>query len=233
MNKLLKIQIIACGPGLKEISQVHGLSSDWVHSMIKDKVAKVELVKAYLNETPSFDNDCAWIIMGSRYSVYDDMDWIDRLKNNICKAIETSTPILGICFGHQILCCALGSTISDNPKGWEIGSSKVSLSDKGCSSPLFEGFNKDFYVYQSHHDVVSSLPESVDLLCSNQFGVQSVSFSDFIFGVQFHPEFSYDVMNAYFDARIKKIENSNFQVINQNEGSKVINNFIKILSKES
>ena len=187
----------------------------------------------YLNEVPSFDSDCAWIIMGSRYSAYDEMEWIDRLKDSIHKAIESNIPVLGICFGHQILCSALGATVSDNPKGWEVGSSEVSLSEKGKSSPLFKGFSKDFYVYQSHHDVVSNLPENVDLLCSNQFGVQSISFSDFVFGVQFHPEFSYDVMNAYFDARTKKIENSNFKVVNQNEGSKVINNFINILSKES
>ena len=232
MDKLLKIQIIACGPGLKEISQVHGLSSDWVYSMIKDRVPKIEIVKAYLDESPSFDDGCAWIIMGSRYSAYDSMPWIESLKNDISKAIENNIPILGICFGHQILCSALGARVSNNSKGWELGSSKVSLTDKGISSPLFEGIDENFYVYQSHHDVVSGLPDSVELLCSNQFGVQSVSYQNSVFGVQFHPEFSYDVMMAYFDARTKKMDSSNFQVINQNDGSKVIDNFINILLKE-
>ena len=62
--------------------------------------------------------------------------------------------------------------------------------------------------------------------------MQSVSYQNSVFGVQFHPEFSYDVMMAYFDARTKKMDSSNFQVINQNDGSKVIDNFINILLKE-
>ena len=232
MNKLLKIQIISCGPGLKEISEIHGVSSDWVQEMIGDKVPETEVVRAYLGESPSLKDNCAWIIMGSRYSAYDKMGWIEDLKDSICLAIDKKIPILGICFGHQILCSALGAVVSNNLKGWEIGSSEVFLTDKGVSSSLFQGFDESFYVYQSHHDIVSDLPENVDLLCSNQFGAQSVSFSNFVFGVQFHPEFSYKVMKAYFDARTKDLESKEFQLSNRNEGSQVIGNFINIFLKE-
>ena len=101
---------------------------------------------------------------------------------------------------------------------------------KGLNGCLFD---KDFYVYQSHHDAVSDLPENVKLLCYNKFGVQSVCFSDYVFGVQFHPEFNYDVMNAYFDIRTKSLNESDYKVIERNDGSKVIDNFINILLKEN
>ena len=233
MSKLLKVQIIACGPGLDEITNVHGVSSDWVLSLINNKVSSTEIVKAYLGENPVIENHTAWIIMGSRYSVYERLDWIDNLKSHIRLAVKNKVPILGICFGHQIICSALGANVSDNAEGWEIGTSKVSLTKHGLSSPLFEGFEESFFVYQSHHDVVSQLPQNMNLLCSNRFGVQSVSFLDFVFGVQFHPEFSYEVMNAYYDARTKGMDEDNFRVLDRNEGSKVIDNFIKIILKEN
>ncbi len=232
MGKLLKVQIIACGPGLEEITSVHGVSSDWVQSIIRHKVSSTKIVKAYLGEKPLIENNTAWIIMGSRYSAYDKLDWIDNLKSRIRLAVSNKIPILGICFGHQIICSALGADVSDNQEGWEIGSSKVSLTEEGLSSPLFEGFEESFFVYQSHHDVVSRLPKNMNLLCSNRFGVQSVSFFDFVFGVQFHPEFSYEVMNAYYDARTKGMDDDNFKVLDRNEGSKIIDNFIKISLKE-
>jgi len=232
LNKLFKVQIIACGPGLKEISEIHGVSSEWVREMIKNEALEIEIVKAYLGEFPSVSDNCAWIIMGSRYSAYDKMDWIENLKKNICLAVDNKIPILGICFGHQLLCSALGAEVSNNPEGWEIGSSKVSLTDKGVESPLFKDFDDSFYVYQSHHDVVSQLPPNVDLLCSNKFGVQSVSFSDHVFGVQFHPEFSYSVMSAYFNARTKDLNEEDFQVLDINDGNRIVSNFINIFLKE-
>ncbi len=232
MSKLLKVQIIACGPGLDEITKVHGVSSEWIRNMISSKVCVSKIVRAYLGEPPTINENTAWIIMGSRYSAYEDLDWINSLKNSICQAVDKKIPILGICFGHQILCSALGAKVFDNSAGWEIGSSRVQLTDKGKLSPLFNGFDKQFSVYQSHHDVVSHLPDNIDLLCANEYGVQSISFSDFIYGVQFHPEFSYDVMNAYFRARTKDLKDGDFKVVDRNDGIKVVDNFINLILKE-
>ena len=233
MSKISNIQVISCGPGLKEINENHGVSSDWIQSMMKNRVSDIQVVRSYLEESPSFESNSAWIIMGSRYSAYDNMAWIDSLQSNILKAIKLEIPILGICFGHQILCKALGANVANNPAGWEIGSSEVFLSDKGLSSPIFKGFSPNFYVYQSHHDVVNGLPDNLDLLCSNKFGVQSVSYKNRVFGVQFHPEFSYDVMKAYFDIRTQDLADSDYSVLNKNDGNKVVDNFINIILKEN
>ena len=88
-------------------------------------------------------------------------------------------------------------------------------------------------MYQSHHDVVSGLPDNLDLLCSNKFGVQSISYKNRVFGVQFHPEFSYDVMKAYFDIRTQDLADSDYSVLNKNDGNKVVDNFINIILKEN
>ena len=73
---------------------------------------------------------------------------------------------------------------------------------------------------------------NIDILAQNEYGVQAFSYSDFIFGVQFHPEFNFDVMKAYYSIRIEKIENKeDYYVCNENEGIKVVDNFINMKFK--
>ena len=230
MSKKTHVQIISCGPGLSEINDKHGYSFNWVTSMIVDKVDSTEVVKIYNGEFPLCNSDNVWIITGSRYSVYDNIEWIDSFKEIIKKGINLKVPMLGICFGHQIICDALGSDVAKNGIGWEIGSSEVSLTDDGKSSDLFAGLDDTFSVYQSHQDVVRDVPSNVKVLAQNQYGVQSVSFDDTVFGVQFHPEFSFKVMKAYYSIRIKKIKNKEkYFVIDRNDGVKVVDNFINTI----
>ena len=230
MSKNTHVQIISCGPGLSEINDRHGYSFDWVTSMIKDKVDSIEVVKIYNNELPSYRPGDIWIITGSRYSVYDNIDWITSFKKSIRQGLKLKIPMLGICFGHQIVCSVLGADVIKNDMGWEIGSSEASLTDGGKKSDLFRGFNHTFSVYQSHQDVVSHVPESVKVLAQNKYGVQSVSFDETVFGVQFHPEFSFEVMKAYHSIRTKKINNKEkYFVNNANDGIKVVENFINMI----
>ena len=95
-------------------------------------------------------------------------------------------------------------------------------------SSLFEGFENTFYAYESHQDVVETLPSNINILARNNYGVQSFSFSDYIYGVQFHPEFSFEVMKAYYDIRVNNLDNKDtYYVEDKNDGIGVIGNFIK------
>ena len=232
MSNNKHVQIISCGPGLREINDSYGRSFDWVSSMIEGKVGSVEVIKVYDGDLPSFEPDAIWIVTGSRYSVYDDIGWILSFRDAIKKGLSLNIPMLGICFGHQIICDALGANVVKNSMGWEIGSSDVSLTEKGRESNLFNEFESVFSVYQSHQDIVKDVPDNVDVLAQNKYGVQSVSFNEIVFGVQFHPEFSFDVMEAYYSIRIKKIDSKEKHFVsNQNDGVKVVNNFINTISR--
>ena len=137
--------------------------------------------------------------------------------------------MLGICFGHQILCDALGGRVMNNDRGWEVGSSNVYLTSSGRKSELFKGLGDTLSVYESHHDTVVDLPDEIDILADNFYGLQSFSYRNFIFGVQFHPEFSYDVMKAYYSARKEVLsDSSKYRVDHINDGFKVIDNFIDV-----
>ena len=76
----------------------------------------------------------AYVITGSKYSAYEDLPWIRNLKHVVSQIHSTTTSkILGICFGHQILAEALGGKVSKNPKGWEVGHTTIQLNALGAS----------------------------------------------------------------------------------------------------
>ena len=83
MDEQKHVQVISCGPGLSPINSRYGRSSDWVSNIIKDKVSHIEIVKAYEKEIPVLTSNTVWIIMGSRYSVYDQIEWMDIFKQQI------------------------------------------------------------------------------------------------------------------------------------------------------
>ena len=228
----MKIFILSCGPGLPEVVSMYGHSSDWIPDSINRSSVKYTIIKVYENNSFNYSNADAFIITGSKYSVYENIPWIDSLKRIINKIIESKKPILGICFGHQLLATCLGGNVEKNIHGWELGSYKISLTTEGQSSPLFDNFQNNDIAYESHQDVVSSLPlDAVELAYTNK-GNQSFCVDGFLYGVQFHPEFSYDVTRRLMDLRVKRgVEIDDKNLIISKNGKNILNNFIDIVQR--
>ena len=232
MDKSKHVQIISCGPGLSEINNQYGQSSDWVREMIKEKVLNIDIVKIYNGEMPLCDPQNIWIVTGSRYSVYDNIDWIDTFKKHIKKGINAKVSMLGICFGHQLLASCLGGKVEKNINGWELGSYKISLTAEGQSNLLFNNFQNNDIVYESHQDVVSSLPSGAIELAYTNKGNQSFCVDDFLYGVQFHPEFTYDVIRKLMDLRLERgVEVDDEKILESKNGKNILSNFIDIVNR--
>lgn len=124
----------------------------------------------------------------------------DSMEPAILRLCETlrglaarNVPVLGICFGHQLLARALGGTVGRNPSGWEVGHVPISLTAAGMACPLLAGLGPTPTVLQSHQDAVLSLPPGGILLAENPATpVQAFQSrpGGRQFGVQFHPEFT-------------------------------------------
>ena len=227
-----KISIIINGPGIAEVKSLYGQASDWVKKVLSNYNVTTQVIKAYEMEDVSANSDDAWIITGSAYSVYDDLKWIEYLKEKLKEMKKVNKPVLGICFGHQLIAQAFGGKVILNPKGWELGSCKVKLTSDGLESKIFSGIKSSLTVYQSHQDVVISLPGNSTLLAENSMGIQSFVYDDCLYGVQFHPEFSKIVMEKYLDIRYEKgIISSRPTVIESKNSYKVLNNFIENIVK--
>jgi len=196
-----KIVIIDCGPSLKEVSSKYGQSPQWIMNALDNFNYSFTWEKAYSNAKICTENADAWIITGSPHSVYDKLEWIENVKIALKKIRKMKKPILGICFGHQLIAETFGGKVELNPKGWELGSYEIELTDLGKSSRLFNNFSSKSIVYESHQDYVVKLPEGARELAFNSSCTQSFQLDEFIFTVQFHPEFSWDIIREYVKVR--------------------------------
>ena len=196
-----KIKILDCGPSLESVSREFGQSPQWIISSLKDFDCMFDWVKIYSGQEIGSNDSDGWIITGSPRSVYDEVDWMLRLEDDIRVANDNNIPILGICFGHQIIAKSFGGKVELNPKGWELGSYPINLTAEGKKSPLFNNFDDNGIVYESHQDHVSILPDDATQLAYNHKCIQAFQIFDYIFSVQFHPEFSLEIMKKYVDVR--------------------------------
>lgn len=139
---------------------------------------------ARARDLPDLDDVDGAVVTGSRASSYWDKPWIDDLRAWLRDADRNGTPLLGVCFGHQILVEALGGTVSDMGE-YELGYHEI---ERREDSPLFEGIDDTFTAFATHHDVVTDLPPGAELTAENEYGVHGYQLVH-AFGVQFHPEF--------------------------------------------
>ena len=126
------------------------------------------------------------VVTGSRASAYADEPWIHDTREWVRTAHERGLPILGVCFGHQLLASALGGTVEAMPDGgFEIGYRTVK---RTAETPLLAGLNDEFTVFTTHGDRVTDLPDGAAVFAENEYGVHGFRVGD-AFGVQFHPEY--------------------------------------------
>ena len=137
------------------------------------------------------------VVTGSRSSVYEDEAWIEPLVEYVAEAAADGVPILGVCYGHQVLAEALGGRVA-GMDSFELGYNTVEQVD---DDPLFEGISESFRVFTSHGDAVVELPPGAELIARNEYGVHGFR-REHCWGVQFHPE--YDIETAQDIAESKR-----------------------------
>lgn len=136
------------------------------------------------------------IISGSQSSVYDeDRPWIQTLSRWMEGAIADGLPILGVCWGHQLLAQVLGGTVRGGP--YELGYVEI---DQETDDPIWEGLPNPFTAFASHSDHVVALPTDATMLASNETGVQAFRYEQ-VYAVQFHPEYDRETGEAMIDSK--------------------------------
>jgi GMP synthase (glutamine-hydrolysing) len=162
---------------------------------------------------PPVQDPRAVIIAGSLASAYDSDAWITQLTRYIHEWVEKDIPMLGVCFGHQLIAQALGGTVQPNPKGWELGRVPIYLTEKGTEDYLFKGCPDVFHAMQTHQDAVVELPPQAECLAlSDLCGIQSFRIGEKIRTIQFHPEFNTLIMNEILSFFRDMFEEMNFDL---------------------
>jgi GMP synthase (glutamine-hydrolysing) len=130
------------------------------------------------------------VVTGSFDSVTRLSPWMEALGRWLVEVGQT-VPVLGVCFGHQLLGHALGGRVERNPLGPEAGTREIELTEAGREDPLFRGLSERFLAQESHEDQVAHAPPGAVVLARNGHSpVQAFAHGPFIRGIQFHPEFS-------------------------------------------
>src|SRR3989475_4238035 len=148
------------------------------------------------------------IVTGSPLSVIEKTHWMLQLGDDLLRAGERGTPVLGVCFGHQLLARASGGDVVQNPRGREIGTVRVQLTEAGRKDPLFAEWTDatEIEVQATHVDAVDPLPPGATVLASNEnTAAQAFRLSETVAGVQFHPELWPEAMRDLILSRRDKL----------------------------
>jgi len=121
-------------------------------------------------------------------------------------AAESGVPVLGVCFGHQLIGAAFGAPTVLAPGDGEHGSVPIEVTKAGQKDPLFAGIPSSFPAQLTHHDQVDPMAISFTnglkvLASSAECPAQALAAGEHIRSVQFHPEFSTSIMQSYLNER--------------------------------
>lgn len=143
----------------------------------------------------------AVLITGSSAGVYDShLPWLEPLRAFIRGAYAAKTPMLGICFGHQIMADALGGDVRKSEKGWGLGRHVYAVTSR---PPFLGGSLPEFAIACSHQDQVIAPPEEATVFLSSDFTPNAglVYRNGAALSLQAHPEFTDDYTLALADLR--------------------------------
>lgn len=135
-----------------------------------------------------------WLITGSRHGAYEDHDWIPPLEKLIREIRAAGKPLVGICFGHQIIAQALGGKVEKFEGGWAVGRT------------VYDWQGRPVALNAWHQDQVVRLPEGAEVIASHPFcAYAALVWPGEIFTVQPHPEFDARVIDGLIRTRGKGV----------------------------
>jgi GMP synthase (glutamine-hydrolysing) len=198
-----KLYIIKAGATFSSTLEQYGDFDDWIKNALGELAIPVEVVKVLQGSPlPSPDVCRAVIVTGSHAMVTDNLLWSLALEEWIPLLVKAGVPFLGICYGHQLLARAMGGEVGYHPLGREIGTVSITLMPEGEYDFLVKGFPSLFSAHTTHAQTVLRLPPLAKHLArSDHDPHHAFRVGVCAWGVQFHPEYTADVMRAYISAQ--------------------------------
>jgi GMP synthase (glutamine-hydrolysing) len=197
----LPLLILQTGSTLPAIRARHGDFPEWMRRGLRLSRDHIEVCAVHLGEQPRPPGHYrAALITGSASMVSERLAWSESCAQWLRVAHGQGLPLLGICYGHQLLAHALGGRVDYNPRGREMG--LVQIEHSGAADALFDGLPTQFRAHATHEQsVLEPPPGAVVLARSDGDDCQAFRIGANTWGLQFHPEFSAQVMRSYIDGR--------------------------------
>ena len=187
----MKIGILQTGHSPDELKDDLGDYGDMFVKLLGNQGFEFEIFSVVDNQFPASIEDAdGWLITGSKHGAYEDHDWIPPLEELIREIANIGDPLIGVCFGHQIIAQALGGKVEKFAGGWAVGRQTYD----------FGGAEMSFNAW--HQDQVTERPEGAMVLASNDFCENAaLLYGDQILTIQPHPEFGAAFIDGLINTR--------------------------------
>ncbi len=184
---------------------------------------------------PELNGIYAVIITGSHAMVTKRAEWSVYLADWIREVAYNNVPLLGICYAHQLIAQALGGDAGYHPRGPEMGTTLIEITQEGKTDLLMQGLPPIIPVHVTHAQTVTELPQRSRILAYNSFEPHhAIAYGPQTWGLQFHPEFTADIVHMYIEEDKEGLEKKGYDtaamhnsVVESPYGETILKRFIE------
>ncbi|QRM57664.1 type 1 glutamine amidotransferase [Sinorhizobium sp. BG8] len=188
----MNIGILQTGSAPESLADAQGDYDARMRWLLGENDFSYVTYKVEFGELPASPEDAdGWIITGSRHGVYEDHAWLPPLEDFIRRLASVRRPLIGICFGHQVIAKALGGKVEKSSEGWIAGPQLYECED-----------GRSFAANAWHQDQVVELPQGARPIArSESCAFAALHYPGFALSVQPHPEFTAEYFEGLLDEK--------------------------------
>ncbi|GGE44621.1 GMP synthase [Halopseudomonas oceani] len=198
----MKVGLLQCDDVNESLLPAHGNYPEMFELALRKRLPQMDyrIYPAHKSELPGDPHECdVYLITGSKHGVYEEQEWIRELERFITQLWDLRKPLIGVCFGHQVMATAMGGQVEKSDRGWGVG---VSFNQILEPKPWMQPVQDKLDLIVSHQDQVVELPPQAQVVASSDFCPNYLlQYGSHFLSVQGHPEFEKGYSEALMDMR--------------------------------
>ncbi|KAJ3674658.1 hypothetical protein LUZ60_005274 [Juncus effusus] len=207
--------VLLCAEDSDYVKKAYGGYFGVFAALLAEEGEEWRLYRAVQGELPrgeEIEKFDGFVVTGSCSDAHGNEPWILDLVDLLRKVNEKKKKVLGICFGHQILCRALGGR-TGRAKAWDLGITCIHPSHSTIRLLSSLNIPPHLPIIECHRDEVWELPSEAEIMAqSDKTGIEMFRYGDHIMGIQGHPEYSKDILQNILDRLLQRKLIQNFHV---------------------
>lgn len=208
------LAIIQMGRPPEDLRLAMGEQSDWMRAALANPDLPVRVIKPHEGDPLPGPAELAGAVLTGSWSMVTDREpWSERTAEWVRAAFKARVPLLGICYGHQLMAHAMGGVVDFHPKGREIGQHTIEFVADAGNDALLGVLPARFTANLTHEQSVLAPPTGADVLARSRHDAhQILRYGPTAWSVQFHPEFTPALMSACLARRAPVFEAEGYDI---------------------